>query len=114
MCESGYQVEKRRPGGSWEKATPFPVTEENVRIPDLDEGQEYEFRVAAITDAGLGDFSLNTAPTKICEKKGRKVDSYSTSYLLEPLRILLLDHVLNGLLMRARAIRVRPIVLLLF
>lgn len=63
-------MEKRKPGGSWEKATPFPVTGESVTIPDLDEGQEYEFRVAAITDAGVGDFSLNTAPTKISERKG--------------------------------------------
>jgi len=39
-------------------------------VPDLDEGKEYEFRVAAITGAGVGEYSLNTAPVKVCEKKG--------------------------------------------
>jgi len=66
----GYRVEKRRPGGSWEKATDSPVTGESCTIPDLDEGKEYEFRVAAITGAGVGDYSLNTMPVKVCEKKG--------------------------------------------
>lgn len=70
MCSAGYRVEKRTPGGGWEKATDFPVTGENARISDLVEGSEYEFRVAAITDAGVGDFSLNTMPVKVYERKG--------------------------------------------
>jgi Fibronectin type III domain len=65
----GYQVEKRRPGGGWEKATDGPVVGENATIPGLIEGEEYEFRVAAVTSAGVGDFSLNTMPVKVCEKK---------------------------------------------
>jgi hypothetical protein len=66
---TGYQIEKRRPGGGWEKATDFPVVGESATIPDLIEGEEYEFRVAAVTNAGVGDFSLNTMPVKVCEKK---------------------------------------------
>ena len=37
---------------------------------DLNEGKEYEFRVAGITSAGIGDYSLNTAPLTVCKKKG--------------------------------------------
>ena len=66
---TGYQVEKRRPGGSWEKANLAPILGENATISDLDEGEEYEFRVAAITNAGVGDYSLNTMPVKVCERK---------------------------------------------
>ena len=67
---AGYQVEKRKPGGDWEKVNDFPIAGENATVSDLDEGKEYEFRVAAITGAGVGDYSLNTAPVKVCEKKG--------------------------------------------
>ena len=66
----GYQVEKRKAGGDWEKVNDFPIAGESATVPDLDEGKEYEFRVAAITGAGVGDYSLNTAPVKVCEKKG--------------------------------------------
>jgi len=66
---AGYQLEMRRPGGGWEKASSFPIVGESAVLSDLIEGQEYEFRVAAITSAGVGDFSLNTAPVKVCERK---------------------------------------------
>jgi len=77
---AGYQVEKRRAGGDWEKVNDFPIAGENVTVSDLDEGKEYEFRVAAITSAGVGDYSLNTAPVKVCEKKGL-FDPISVTYL---------------------------------
>lgn len=44
-----------------------------MTVPDLDEGDEYEFRVAAVTDAGVGDQSLATAPVKVVEKKRKSV-----------------------------------------
>ena len=69
----GYQVEKRKRGGDWEKVTNFPVTGENTTVGDLDEGEEYEFRVAAVTDVGPGDYSLVTNPTLIKAKKGKHV-----------------------------------------
>lgn len=63
-------MEKRRPGGVWEKVNDRPVQGENASVTGLNEGDEYEFRVAAVTGAGVGDYSLNTAPVKVCEKKG--------------------------------------------
>jgi len=72
----GYQVEKRKPGGNWEKATDFPVSGESATIPNLEEGEEYEFRVAAITDAGVGDFSLNTMPVKVYERKAARLPEF--------------------------------------
>jgi len=72
----GYRVEKRKPGGDWEVANPFPVMGENATVTDLDEGSEYEFRVAAITDAGPGDYSLSTAPVKVCERKPARLPEF--------------------------------------
>lgn len=66
---TGYQVEKRGPGGVWEKLNDLSLTEK-ITIPNLTEGLEYEFRVAAVTDAGVGEYSLNTTPVKVCVKRG--------------------------------------------
>jgi predicted RNA-binding protein with TRAM domain len=68
-------VEKKTPGGDWEKVSEVPILGENCMIPDLEEGKEYEFRVAAVTDAGVGDPSLNTSPVLIKDKKGLSVDA---------------------------------------
>jgi len=38
-------------------------------VPDLAEGEEYEYRVAAVTDAGVGEYSNVTAPVKAQRKK---------------------------------------------
>ena len=63
-------MEKRKPGGDWEKVNDYPVSGESMSVPNLEEGQEYEFRVAAVTDAGVGDHSLATAPVKVRDTKG--------------------------------------------
>ena len=60
----GYHLEKRKLGGQWEKVNSTPVIGETATIGDLEEGQEYEYRVAAITDAGIGGFSFATPPVK--------------------------------------------------
>lgn len=69
VLPAGYKVQKRKRGRDWENVNDYPVAGESMTIPDLDEGEEYEFRVAAVTDAGLGDPSLGTAPVKVEEKK---------------------------------------------
>lgn len=67
--DTGYQVEKKGPGGLWEKLNELALTDK-ITIPNLTEGLEYEFRVAAVTDAGVGEYSLNTAPVKLFERRG--------------------------------------------
>jgi len=70
LC-SGYQVEMSRPAsGDWKKVNDFPVLGESINIPNLTEGVEYVFRVAAVTGVGLGNFSLGTAPITIRDKMG--------------------------------------------
>ena len=70
LCSPGYQVEKRRPNGDWEKVNDMPILGESVNIPNLDEGATYEFRVAAVTSVGVGNISLGTAPITIKDKMG--------------------------------------------
>jgi len=70
LSHLGYQVEKKKPGGEWEKVSNFPTTGETATVDNLEKGQDYEFRVAAVTDAGPGDFSLATAPVRAEKKKG--------------------------------------------
>ena len=47
----------------------YPIMGESTTVADLEEGGEYEFRVAAVTTPGTGEFSLPTAPIIVCEKK---------------------------------------------
>lgn len=67
----GYQIEKKKRGGDWEKVNNFPISSEQSTVGDLDEGGEYEFRVAAVTDAGVGEYSMATPPTTVKAKKGK-------------------------------------------
>ena len=73
----GYQVEKRRPGGDWQKVNDFPTSAESFTVPDLVEGDSYEFRVAAVTACGPGEFSLGTAPVVVKDKLGNYACKYS-------------------------------------
>ena len=63
----GYQVEVKPKGGDWAPATAFPVKENECTVPNLKEGQEYEFRVKAINEAGPGNPSMSTGPV-VAEK----------------------------------------------
>ena len=67
----GYQVEKRKRGGDWEPALDAPVANRKCTVPNLETNGEYEFRVAAVTDAGVGDVSIATQPTVIKPKVGK-------------------------------------------
>jgi len=67
----GYQLEKKTPFGQWEKVSETPIMGESATVPGLTEGEEYEYRVAAVTDAGVGEFSNATPPVK-AERKKRK------------------------------------------
>jgi len=66
----GYVVEVKAKGGEWIEATPLPVTETLCTIPSLKEGQEYQFRVKAVNDAGLGTASVACNPVVAEKPKG--------------------------------------------
>ncbi|KAL5273793.1 unc-22.2 family protein [Megaselia abdita] len=59
---SSYVVEKKDKYGVWEKALEVPADSCKAKIPDLIEGQSYEFRVRAVNQAGPGEPSDATPP----------------------------------------------------
>ncbi len=59
---TGYIIEKKDKYGDWEKAAEVPASQTNARVPDLIEGQAYEFRVRAVNAAGPGEPSDATLP----------------------------------------------------
>ena len=48
---------------------------ESTTVPNLTEGEHYEYRVAVVTDAGVGEYSNVTAPVK-AEKKKRMIQCF--------------------------------------
>ncbi|XP_070604629.1 immunoglobulin-like and fibronectin type III domain-containing protein 1 [Erythrolamprus reginae] len=54
----GYRVEKRKKGSNfWTSVTDLPITDRKYTVNGLKEGLQYEFRVAAINNAGVGEAS---------------------------------------------------------
>jgi predicted phage tail protein len=50
---TGYIIEKRKKGThKWQKAKTLLTPDTNATVPDLEEGEEYEFRVMAVNKAG--------------------------------------------------------------
>ena len=67
----GYIVKKKKKGSpDWEPVSAFPVDGTECTVPNLDEGEEYEFKVCAVTDAGPGDDSMASAPVKVEDPNG--------------------------------------------
>nr|XP_034332878.1 twitchin isoform X27 [Crassostrea gigas] len=61
----GYQVEKREVGETkWTKANFADIFDNEFTVKGLTEGKEYEFRVAAINNAGLGEFAETSEAIK--------------------------------------------------
>ena len=64
---SGYTIEQRvNASGDWSKAFRGIVEETTYTVTDLKEGNEYEFRVAAVNKAGQGEFS-EPSPASQCK-----------------------------------------------
>ncbi|XP_063155889.1 immunoglobulin-like and fibronectin type III domain-containing protein 1 [Candoia aspera] len=54
----GYTIEKRKKGSNiWTSVTDLPITDKKYTVNNLKEGLQYEFRVAAINNAGVGEAS---------------------------------------------------------
>ncbi|XP_060088970.1 immunoglobulin-like and fibronectin type III domain-containing protein 1 [Heteronotia binoei] len=60
---TGYTVEKCKKGSNtWTPVSDLPITDKKYTVTDLKEGLQYEFRVAAINAAGVGEAS---APSEV-------------------------------------------------
>ncbi|XP_065089533.1 twitchin isoform X14 [Ochlerotatus camptorhynchus] len=72
---TGYIVEIKDKYGEWERKMQVPADATTADVPDLMEGQKYEFRVRAVNDAGPSDPS-NATPPIICKPKNQppKID----------------------------------------
>ncbi|XP_022091183.1 twitchin-like isoform X3 [Acanthaster planci] len=59
----GYYVEKKNPEtGDWERVNKRPTKDTKYKVPDLVEGEEYQFRVVAENEAGLSEPSVVSPP----------------------------------------------------
>lgn len=63
---TGYVVEKRQSHSPrWVKASKTPVIDRTFTLPDLIENNDYEFRVSAENQAGIGSPSEPTPSVKV-------------------------------------------------
>ncbi|NXN08467.1 IGFN1 protein, partial [Indicator maculatus] len=59
----GYMVQKRKKGTiTWLPVNTGPVADKKMKVPKLKKGLQYEFRVAAVNAAGVGDASNPSQP----------------------------------------------------
>lgn len=58
----------------WEKACIVPANITATSVPDLKEGEEYEFRVIAVNKGGPGEPSKASAPVTCKPRFGKLVD----------------------------------------
>lgn len=69
---TGYILEKcQLPGSRWGKVTKEPIPDTMYSVPNLVEGTEYKYRVAAENAAGVGKPSEPTSPLKAKDPYGK-------------------------------------------
>lgn len=61
-------VEVKPKGGDWTEAATVPANQTEANVPHLKEGEEYQFRVRAVNEAGPGTPSTATGPV-VAEKQ---------------------------------------------
>ena len=66
----GYIVEVKPKGGDWSEVSSIPVKDTKCTVPHLKEGEEYQFRVKAVNEAGPGTPSSPTVPVVAEKPKG--------------------------------------------
>lgn len=59
---TGYIIEAKKKYGPWEVAATVPGNNTTATVPNLQEGEEYEFRVIAVNKAGNGEPSDGSTP----------------------------------------------------
>uniref|UniRef100_A0A8D8XJT9 Twitchin n=1 Tax=Cacopsylla melanoneura TaxID=428564 RepID=A0A8D8XJT9_9HEMI len=81
---SQYIIEKKPKYGPWEKACVVPGNMTATSVPDLKEGEEYEFRVIAVNKGGPGEPSKASAPVTC---KARFVAPVIDEYALQDMTV---------------------------
>jgi hypothetical protein len=64
----------------WEKALEVPGGTTKATVPDLKEGEEYEFRIVAVNKAGPGEPS-DPSDAIVCKPRNRESCSSSSSFV---------------------------------
>ena len=59
---TGYFLQVRTQDGPWITVNKIPTTGSEVRVTQLQCDMRYEFRLAALNDNGLGEYSTTSAP----------------------------------------------------
>ena len=68
----GYIIEKRTPfSPRWTRINRQPIRGTDSRVTDLYKGDDYEFRVVAVSEAGMGKPSDMTPPVAIKDPFGK-------------------------------------------
>lgn len=69
---SSYIIEKKPRFGNWEKAVEVPAKQGcKASVPDLTEGEEYQFRIIAVNKGGLSDPS-DPSQSVVCKPRFEK------------------------------------------
>lgn len=69
---TGYIIQKKEKGSPyWSNAVHVPASKTKATVPDLTEGQDYEFRIIATNNAGQSEPSepsdMVTAKARFCK-----------------------------------------------
>ena len=68
----GYNIEKKSPySPRWTKVNREPISNTEAKLTGLNEGEELEFRVSAVNEAGPGKPSDGLGPLKIKDQFGK-------------------------------------------
>lgn len=88
-------VTKGRSTGNWMPVNSSPVTGNAFTVPNLTENSEWEFRVVAVNDAGLGKPSKSTGPHTVRDPVCTLFDSYMPEIIQVSDFVQLGDHIFS-------------------